>query len=48
MTHRNFPDGLEEEEYYVPAGSGRESAIKKKLLEWKRVRDIARKERGDP
>ncbi|MCK5114974.1 MAG: replication-associated recombination protein A [Candidatus Aegiribacteria sp.] len=44
VTHRNFPDGIEEEEYYVPAGSGRESAIKKKLVEWKRVRDRARKE----
>jgi putative ATPase len=44
VTHRNFPDGIEEEEYYVPAGSGRESAIRKKLVEWKRVRDRARKE----
>jgi len=48
VTHRNFPDGLEEEAYYVPGDSGRESAIKNKMLEWKRVRDRARKERSDP
>ncbi|MEN8209123.1 MAG: AAA family ATPase [Candidatus Fermentibacteria bacterium] len=46
VTHRNFPDEVEEEEYYVPSGSGRESAIAGKLTEWKRVRDRARKERG--
>ncbi|RKZ07156.1 replication-associated recombination protein A [Candidatus Fermentibacteria bacterium] len=44
VTHRNFPDGVEEEEYYVPSDSGRESAIAEKLAEWKRVRERARKE----
>ncbi len=48
VTHRNFPDGVDEEEYYVPSDSGRESAIAGKLAEWKRVRDRARKERGNP
>ena len=48
VTHRNFPDGVEEEAYYVPSVFGRESAIAEKLAEWKRVREKARKERGDP
>ena len=48
VTHRNFPDGAPEEEYYVPSVFGRESAIAEKLAEWKRVREKARKERGDP
>jgi putative ATPase len=47
VTHRNFPDGMKEEEYYVPSNSGRESAINKKLTEWKRLRNKARKERND-
>lgn len=48
VTHRNFPDEMEEEEYYVPSDSGRESAITGKLAEWKRIRDRIRKERSDP
>ena len=48
VTHRNFPDGVKEEEYYVPSDLGRESAIGEKLAEWKRVRERARKKRGDP
>ncbi|NOQ23627.1 MAG: AAA family ATPase [Candidatus Aegiribacteria sp.] len=48
VTHRNFPDGIKEEEYYVPSDCGRESAITEKLAEWKRIRKRARKERGDP
>lgn len=48
VTHRNFPDGMKETEYYVPSNSGRESALIKKLAEWKRLRDNARKERNDP
>ncbi|MCD4700421.1 MAG: replication-associated recombination protein A [Candidatus Aegiribacteria sp.] len=47
VTHRNFPDEIEEEEYYIPSDSGRESAISGKLTEWKRVRDKVRKERGN-
>ncbi len=48
VTHRNFPDGIEEEIFYVPSDSGKESAIKQKLIEWKKIRDRARKDRGNP
>jgi len=48
VTHRNFPDGMTEEEFYTPSDSGRESAIAVKLFEWKQLREKARKERNDP
>ncbi len=48
VTHCNFPDEMDEEEYYVPSDSGRESAIVRKLAEWKSVRGRARKERSNP
>jgi putative ATPase len=43
VTHRNFPDDMEEEEYYTPSDYGRESAISAKLADWKSLRERARK-----
>jgi len=48
VIHRNFPDELKEEEYYIPSDSGREAAVRKKLVEWKNIRNKARKEKIDP
>ncbi len=47
VAHGNFPDGMEEEEYYRPSESGREAAISRKLAEWKRTRIRARNEGDD-
>ncbi len=46
VTHRNFPEGMVEEEYYTPGSSGREAAISRKLQEWKDLRESARSKGG--
>lgn len=38
VTHSNFPDEVDEPEIYVPSGSGKESAIRQRLREWKKMR----------
>lgn len=47
VTHGNFPEGMEEEEYYRPSESGREAAISRKLAEWKITRKRSRNEGDD-
>ena len=44
VTHRNFPEEMDEEEYYVPASSGREEAISRRLDSWKEIRRKARED----
>jgi putative ATPase len=38
VTHDNFPEGMEEREYYRPTDRGREKRIGKALREWRRRR----------
>lgn len=45
VTHSNFPDEMEEMEFYNPTESGRESAIATKLAEWKKFRNQYREKR---
>ena len=39
VTHGNFPDELGEPEIYFPSDSGKESAIRVRLQEWKEMRN---------
>ena len=43
VTHGNFPDGMEEREYYRPTGRGREKRIADALGRWRRRRSEKRK-----
>ena len=47
VAHGNFPENMEEEEYFRPSESGREAAISRKLAEWKKARKRARNEGDD-
>jgi len=42
VTHGNFPDGMEEREYYRPTGRGREKRIADALDRWRRRRSEKR------
>ncbi|MFO7949593.1 MAG: replication-associated recombination protein A [Candidatus Fermentibacteraceae bacterium] len=42
VTHGNFPDGMEEREYYRPTGRGREKRIADALGRWRRRRSEKR------
>ncbi len=43
VTHKNFPDKMNEELFYIPLCSGRETSISNLLKKWKNERDAARK-----
>ena len=46
VTHSNFPDGLPEQEIYLPGGQGREERIKELLSNWKDRRERLRRKEG--
>ncbi|MCP4648019.1 MAG: replication-associated recombination protein A, partial [bacterium] len=48
VTHCNFPDGMKEEEFYLPSSSGREAKISDVLAQWKAARREARKKERKP
>lgn len=43
VTHKNFPDKMIEELFYIPLCSGRETGISNQLEKWKNERRVARK-----
>jgi putative ATPase len=43
VTHSNFPDGLSEQNIYIPGNRGREERISEILAEWKDRRNAARR-----
>ena len=47
VTHSNFPEGMEELEFYRPSSSGREEVLAVRLAEWKRLRRAARRRDAD-
>ncbi len=47
VSHRNFPDDMDEKEFYIPSESGREASIALKMNEWKNIRNKARNDGGN-
>jgi putative ATPase len=47
VSHSNFPDEMEEIEFYKPSESGRESAIALSMAEWRKIRNRARMNGGN-
>ena len=47
VSHSNFPDDMEEKEFYIPSESGREASIALKMNEWKNIRNKARNDGGN-